>query len=67
MQDFECFTILSQDSVPALQVLNSSNQWVTATPIPDTLVVNVGDFMSVWQVHALFLCLIFYHVHDLST
>ncbi|KAL2784795.1 hypothetical protein BJX66DRAFT_329712 [Aspergillus keveii] len=46
--DFECFTILSQDSVPALQVLNSSNQWVTATPIPDTLVVNVGDFMSFW-------------------
>ncbi|CEL02007.1 hypothetical protein ASPCAL01583 [Aspergillus calidoustus] len=46
--DFECFTILSQDSVPALQVLNSSNQWVTAAPIPDTLVVNVGDFMSFW-------------------
>ncbi|KAL3449184.1 Clavaminate synthase-like protein [Aspergillus insuetus] len=46
--DFECFTILSQDSVPALQVLNSSNQWVTATPIPNTLVVNVGDFMSFW-------------------
>ncbi|KAL2828324.1 2OG-Fe(II) oxygenase family oxidoreductase [Aspergillus pseudoustus] len=46
--DFECFTILSQDTVPALQVLNSSNQWVTAMPIPDTLVVNVGDFMSFW-------------------
>ncbi|KAL3466887.1 2OG-Fe(II) oxygenase family oxidoreductase [Aspergillus heterothallicus] len=46
--DFECFTILSQDTVPALQVLNSSNQWVTATPIPDTLVVNIGDFMSFW-------------------
>ncbi|KAL3488407.1 hypothetical protein BJX62DRAFT_253323 [Aspergillus germanicus] len=46
--DFECFTILSQDSVPALQVLNSSNQWVTATPMPDTLVMNVGDFMSFW-------------------
>ncbi|KAL3469291.1 Clavaminate synthase-like protein [Aspergillus californicus] len=46
--DFECFTILSQDTVPALQVLNSRNQWVTATPIPGTLVVNVGDFMSFW-------------------
>ncbi|KKK25664.1 hypothetical protein ARAM_003714 [Aspergillus rambellii] len=46
--DYECFAILAQDSVPALQVLNSRNQWVTATPIPGTLVVNIGDFMSLW-------------------
>ncbi|KAL4866718.1 hypothetical protein BDV12DRAFT_198936 [Aspergillus spectabilis] len=46
--DYECFTILSQDTVPGLQVLNSQNQWVTATPIPGTLVVNIGDFMSFW-------------------
>ncbi|KAL1303049.1 hypothetical protein AAFC00_003358 [Neodothiora populina] len=46
--DFECFTILCQDDVRALQVLNQSNRWVTAEPIPDHFVVNIGDFMRFW-------------------
>lgn len=49
-KDYECFTILSQDEVPALQVLNAHNQWVTAPPLPDTLVVNIGDFFAFWYV-----------------
>ncbi|KAJ3547128.1 hypothetical protein NM688_g5435 [Phlebia brevispora] len=38
--DYECFTILWQDSnVQALQVLNNSRKWIDAVPIPGTFVV----------------------------
>ncbi|KAI6039622.1 hypothetical protein EDC04DRAFT_2894967 [Pisolithus marmoratus] len=47
--DFECFTILWQEpGVQALQVLNSKRQWINATPIPGTLVINIGDLLSRW-------------------
>jgi isopenicillin N synthase-like dioxygenase len=37
--DYECFTILWQDSVQALQVLNTQGKWIDAVPIPGTVVV----------------------------
>lgn len=46
--DYECFTILAQDSVPALQVLNGLGEWIVAPPIPGTFVVNIGDLMARW-------------------
>ncbi|KAG9091591.1 hypothetical protein FS749_016425 [Ceratobasidium sp. UAMH 11750] len=46
--DYECFTILWQDGVPALQVLNTSGQWVDTIPIPGTFVINIGDQMARW-------------------
>ncbi|EKM49759.1 uncharacterized protein PHACADRAFT_179143 [Phanerochaete carnosa HHB-10118-sp] len=46
--DYECFTILWQDHVPALQVLNKDKKWVDATPIPGTFVVNLGDQLARW-------------------
>ncbi|KAL2004546.1 hypothetical protein VTN00DRAFT_3431 [Thermoascus crustaceus] len=46
--DYECFTILSQDTVPALQVLNAHGNWVACPPIPGTFVVNIGDFFAFW-------------------
>ncbi|PAV16985.1 Clavaminate synthase [Pyrrhoderma noxium] len=47
--DFECFTMLWQEpDVQALQVLNANKQWVNATPIPGTLVINIGDQLSRW-------------------
>ncbi|KAI6144537.1 hypothetical protein BKA82DRAFT_4172616 [Pisolithus tinctorius] len=47
--DFECFTILWQEpGVQALQILNSEKQWINATPIPGTLVINIGDLLSRW-------------------
>ncbi|PSS25662.1 hypothetical protein M430DRAFT_134306 [Amorphotheca resinae ATCC 22711] len=46
--DYECFTILSQDEVPALQVLNANNQWIMAKPMKNHFVVNIGDFFSFW-------------------
>jgi isopenicillin N synthase-like dioxygenase len=46
--DYECFTILAQDQVGGLQVLNSAGEWIEAMPIPGTFVVNVGDQMARW-------------------
>lgn len=46
--DYECFTLLWQDQVKALQVLNTKSKWVDATPIPGTLVVNIGDQFARW-------------------
>jgi isopenicillin N synthase-like dioxygenase len=43
--DLQCFTLLWQDEVGGLQVLNSDDQWVKAPPIPGTIVVNIGDFL----------------------
>eukprot|EP00592_Proboscia_alata_P021410 CAMPEP_0194429040 /NCGR_PEP_ID=MMETSP0176-20130528/43656_1 /TAXON_ID=216777 /ORGANISM="Proboscia alata, Strain PI-D3" /LENGTH=375 /DNA_ID=CAMNT_0039241755 /DNA_START=38 /DNA_END=1165 /DNA_ORIENTATION=- len=46
--DYGLFTILSQDSVGGLQVLNSSGDWVNATPIENSFVINIGDMMHRW-------------------
>ncbi|WWD17723.1 hypothetical protein CI109_102164 [Kwoniella shandongensis] len=47
--DFECFTILRQDDVPAaLQVQNRKGQWIDAPYIPDTFVINIGDQFARW-------------------
>ncbi|KAF2793242.1 naringenin,2-oxoglutarate 3-dioxygenase [Melanomma pulvis-pyrius CBS 109.77] len=43
--DLQCFTLLWQDEVGGLQVLNSDDEWIKAPPVPGTLVVNVGDFL----------------------
>lgn len=46
--DYECFTMLCTDEVPALQVLNSAGEWVQAPPLPGCFIVNVGDLMARW-------------------
>jgi isopenicillin N synthase-like dioxygenase len=46
--DHECFTILCQDGVPALQVRNGSGDWIGAPKIPGTFTVNIGDQMARW-------------------
>lgn len=47
--DFECFTVLWQEpGIQALQVLNSETQWISAPPIPGTLVINIGDQLARW-------------------
>lgn len=47
--DIECFTILYQGNVPALQVLNNEGEWIQATPIEKTFVVNIGDMLARWS------------------
>ena len=46
--DYDCFTILATDDVPALQVLNSEGTWVAAPPRPECFIVNIGDLMERW-------------------
>lgn len=43
--DLQCFTLLWQDMIGGLQVLTQEGQWIKASPIPDTIVVNIGDFL----------------------
>ncbi|CAE6374838.1 unnamed protein product [Rhizoctonia solani] len=47
--DFDCFTILWQDEVPALQVKNMADQWIDAGPISGTFVINIADQLSRWS------------------
>ena len=46
--DYECFTILAQDQVGGLQVLNHAGEWIAADPIPGAFIVNIGDQMARW-------------------
>ena len=46
--DYECFTMLATDDVPALQVLNSAGEWIQAPPMEGAFIVNVGDLMARW-------------------
>ncbi|KAF4809274.1 2-oxoglutarate-Fe(II) type oxidoreductase hxnY [Colletotrichum siamense] len=44
--DLQCFTLLWQDSVGGLQVLTKDGQWIKVPPVPDTFVINIGDFLQ---------------------
>ena len=45
--DYCWFTLVNQLSgTPGLEVLNHNGHWVPATPLPNSLVVNVGDFLE---------------------
>jgi len=46
--DHECFTILCQDRIQALQVRNRRGDWINAPPIRGTFVINIGDLMARW-------------------
>ncbi|MGX9148119.1 isopenicillin N synthase family dioxygenase [Mesorhizobium sp. 128a] len=44
--DYGTLTILAQDSVGGLQVMNRDGAWVEGTPIPGTFVINIGDLVQ---------------------
>jgi isopenicillin N synthase-like dioxygenase len=44
--DHEWFTILTQDNITALQILNRKNKWIWAKPKDDYLLINIGDQLS---------------------
>ena len=46
--DYNAFTLLYQDSLGGLQVLNAAGEWIDAPPIPGTMVVNIGDLFQTW-------------------
>ncbi|MEM6460651.1 MAG: 2-oxoglutarate and iron-dependent oxygenase domain-containing protein [Pseudomonadota bacterium] len=44
--DYGNLTILAQDDVGGLQVMNRDGVWVEGTPIPETFVINIGDLVQ---------------------
>ena len=44
--DYGSLTILAQDDVGGLQVMNRDGDWVQAPPIPGTFVINIGDLIQ---------------------
>ncbi|MES2508989.1 MAG: 2-oxoglutarate and iron-dependent oxygenase domain-containing protein [Pseudomonadota bacterium] len=47
--DYGVITLLHQDNVGGLQVFSNQREWVTAHPIPGTLVINSGDLLGRWS------------------
>ncbi|XP_014556693.1 hypothetical protein COCVIDRAFT_99213 [Bipolaris victoriae FI3] len=46
--DYECFTLLLPSCTPGLEILKPSGSWYIAPYLPDTLIVNVADFLMRW-------------------
>src|SRR5262249_13531085 len=44
--DYGNLTILAQDHVGGLQVMNRDGDWVEGTPIDGTFVINIGDLIQ---------------------
>ncbi|MBI3710597.1 MAG: isopenicillin N synthase family oxygenase [Proteobacteria bacterium] len=46
--DYGCITLVSQDMNGGLQIRSRAGEWIAATPIADTFVVNIGDLLARW-------------------
>ncbi|ODN05973.1 hypothetical protein Ocin01_00708 [Orchesella cincta] len=47
--DYGTFTLLFQDDVGGLEVKTQEGNWIPATPIPGSIVVNTGDLLNSWS------------------
>ncbi|KAH8670118.1 hypothetical protein BGZ60DRAFT_29046 [Tricladium varicosporioides] len=46
--DYECFTLLLQDSNPGLEIFSPDGRWISAKPVDGGIVVNIADFLMRW-------------------
>ena len=46
--DYEAFAMLWQDGVKGLQIQSLSGEWQAVEPVPQTLVINIGELMQHW-------------------
>ncbi|CAM8883263.1 hypothetical protein QQ045_020441 [Rhodiola kirilowii] len=46
--DPHTLTVLLQDDVGGLQVLNSHNEWIGVRPVPNSFIINIGDTLEAW-------------------
>jgi len=46
--DWGAITMLYQDDVGGLEVLGAGGEWIKATPLPGTFVINLGDMIRRW-------------------
>ena len=47
--DFGVLTVLCQDANGGLEIRRRNGEWAAMPPIPDTLVVNIGDLLERWS------------------
>jgi isopenicillin N synthase-like dioxygenase len=46
--DYGTLTILRQDTVGGLEVLDANGNWAAVAPVPGAFVINIGDLMARW-------------------
>lgn len=47
--DYGCVTLLWQDDSGGLEIQRRDGSWISATPVPGTLIINVGDLLERWS------------------
>ncbi|MGP1386077.1 MAG: isopenicillin N synthase family dioxygenase [Thainema sp.] len=47
--DYGTLTLLFQDDVGGLEVLNSQGEWISAPSVPGAILINTGDLMERWS------------------
>ncbi|CAG0880738.1 unnamed protein product [Darwinula stevensoni] len=46
--DYGSLTLLFQDDVGGLEVQTKAGEWVEARPVPEAILINVGDLLELW-------------------
>lgn len=46
--DWGALTILAQDETGGLEIRLPSGEWIAASPIPGTFIINIGDMLARW-------------------